>query len=112
MVLLSGDDEQKVGVLKGVDRHWFDVSNMDSFIDEGSGRLENDKTYTPAVVGWSIAAALGINVENVFSSLAISYPRPGANGHFQGNAEAALNSIVVKPDGYSVSRRNLTTNMY
>lgn len=99
MVLLSGNDEQKVGTLKGVDRHWFDVSNMDSFIIEGNGRLENNKVYTPAVVGLNIAAALGVDVENAFSSMTVSYPKPEANGTFQHNSEAALNSIIVKPDG-------------
>lgn len=99
MVLLSGNDEQKVGTLKGVDPHWFDVSHMDSFIIEGNGRLENSKAYTPAVVGLNIASALGLDVTNAFSSLTVSYPNPEANGRFLQNPEAALSSIIVKPDG-------------
>ncbi len=99
MVLLSGNDEQKVGTLKGVDRQWFDVTHMDSFIVEGKGQLDEDKNYTPAVVGLNIAAALGADVNNVFSFLRIYYPKPGAKSLSVQDPEASFNSIAVKPDG-------------
>jgi lipoprotein-releasing system permease protein len=98
MVLLSGNDEQKVGTLKGVDQHWFDVSNMDSFIIEGSGRLKQNKAYTPAVVGLNIAAALGVDVNNVFSAINVYYPKPGVRS-LSMQDESSLNSIILKPDG-------------
>ncbi len=97
MVLLSGNDEQKVGTLKGVDRQWFDVTHMDSFIVEGKGQLDEDKNYTPAVVGLNIAAALGADVNNVFSFLRIYYPKPGAKSLSVQDPEASFNSIAVKP---------------
>lgn len=99
MVLLSGQDEQKVGTLKGVDAQWFDVTHMDSFIVEGKGSLDEHKNYTPAVVGLNIAAALGADVDNVFSFLRIYYPKPGAKSLSVQDPEASFNSIAVKPDG-------------
>lgn len=99
MVLLSGGDEQKVGTLKGVDRQWFDVSNLDSFIIEGNGRLEHTKDYTPAVVGLNIAASLGVDVNNAFSFMRVYYPKPGTRSFSVQDPEASLNSITIKPDG-------------
>lgn len=97
MVLLNGRDEQKVATLKGVDETWFKVSNLDSFMETGKATWQNSEGYTPAIAGLGIAIALGINVNDDFSSLKIYYPRKGAG--VTEDPAAALNSIVVRPRG-------------
>jgi lipoprotein-releasing system permease protein len=98
MVLLNGNDEQKVATLKGVDNNWFKVSRLDSFmLDNRPAGWTGDEQYTPAILGLGVSSSLGIDVNNVFSGLKIYYPRQGvATPEY---AEAALNSITVKPEG-------------
>lgn len=97
MVLLSGNDEQKVGTLKGVDTSWFKVCNLDSFMIEGKAGWQAQGKYTPAIMGLGISMSLGMDINNVFSGLKIYYPRPGAG--ITEDPVAALNSILVKPQG-------------
>lgn len=97
MVLLNGNDEQKVGTVKGVDENWFKVCKLDSFMMEGTASWQGAKTYTPAITGLDISMALGIDIKNAFSGLKIYYPRKGAN--ISEDPVTALNSIVVKPEG-------------
>ncbi|MFA6060746.1 MAG: FtsX-like permease family protein [Taibaiella sp.] len=97
MVLLNGNDEQKVGTLKGVDENWFKVCELDSFMIEGTTGWKGNGAYTPAITGLDISMSLGIDIKNAFSGLKIYYPRKGAN--ISEDPVAALNSIVVKPEG-------------
>jgi lipoprotein-releasing system permease protein len=97
MVLLNGNDEQKVGTLKGVDENWFKVCKLDSFMIEGTTGWQGYGANTPAITGLDISMSLGIDVKNAFSGLKIYYPRKGAN--ISENPVTALNSIVVKPEG-------------
>lgn len=97
MVLLNGNDEQKVGTLKGVDENWFKVCELDSFMIEGTTGWRGNGAYTPAITGLDISMSLGIDIKNAFSGLKIYYPRKGAN--ISEDPVAALNSIVVKPEG-------------
>jgi lipoprotein-releasing system permease protein len=97
MVLLNGNDEQKVGTLKGVDENWFKVCKLDSFMIEGTASWQGHEAYTPAITGLDISMSLGIDIKNAFSGLKIYYPRKGAN--ISEDPVTALNSIVVKPEG-------------
>lgn len=97
MVLLAGDEEQKVAKLKGVDDAWFQVSHLDSFMTDGEASWKSNTGYTPAIMGLGVSIAMGIDVKNAFSGLKIYYPRHGAA--ITENPEEALNSIVVKPEG-------------
>ncbi len=96
-VLLSANEEQRFGTLKGVDGSWVRLSGVDSYIVEGNSTLQEQATgYIPAVIGVNIAAVLGINVQNPFSELSIYYPNPDASGVWN-HPGAALNSVLVKP---------------
>lgn len=97
MVLLTGEEEQRVGKLKGVDDSWFKVSHLDSFMTDGKASWPQRQDYTPAIMGLSVSIALGIDVNNAFSGLRIYYPKPGIPS--TEDPEAGLNSIVVKPQG-------------
>lgn len=97
MVLLSGNKEQKLATLKGVDQPWFQVSNLDSFIIEGTSRWQPQQQYTPVILGLTVAIALGIEVDNVFSGLTVFYPRESAS--LSQHPDAALNSMLLKPQG-------------
>lgn len=97
MVLLDGSEEQKVGTLKGVDENWFNVCGLDTFMKEGEARWQKQSQYTPAIVGFSLSLSLGVDIKNAFSGLKIYYPRKGAG--VTEDPVAALNSLVVKPQG-------------
>lgn len=97
MVLLAGNEEQRVAKLKGVDNAWFRVSALDSFMTDGEASWKDNQAYTPAIMGLGVSIALGIDVNNAFTGLKIYYPRQGAA--ITENPEEALNSIVVKPEG-------------
>ncbi|WP_118973325.1 FtsX-like permease family protein [Taibaiella koreensis] len=97
MVLLTGDEEQRVGKLKGVDDNWFKVSHLDSFMTDGEASWPQHGSYTPAIMGLGVSIALGIDVNNAFSGLHIYYPKQGIPA--SDDPEAGLNNIVVKPQG-------------
>jgi len=96
-VLLSANEEQRFGTLKGVDATWMQVSGLDSYIVGGNAVLEQQPDYIPAIIGANIAAVLGINVQNPFSALYLYYPNPSATSVSWSNAGKALNSALVKP---------------
>lgn len=97
MVLLNSSDEQRVATLKGVDNAWFRVSQLDSFMIDGKAAWPEDNSYTPAIMGLGVSIALGVDVNNIFTGLKIYYPKPGAG--ITEDPTAALNSIIVKPEG-------------
>ena len=96
-VLLSANEEQRFGTLKGVDATWMKISGLDSFIIEGNPLLERQADYIPAIIGVNMAAVLGINVLNPFSALYLYYPDPAATSAPWSNPGKALNSVLVKP---------------
>lgn len=90
-VLLTSNDEQQVATLKGIDAHYFQVNNVKPYIYEGRDSV-SEGTIPTAIIGMQIANRLGLDVNNAFSRLTLYYP----NANF---AQAALQSIQLKPDG-------------
>lgn len=98
LALLSGNDEQRLATLKGVDNNWFTVSGIDTFIEGSTTAWTQPGPLPPAISGLLISAALGIDNSNVFSRMELFYPQ-------QGNAavvdpRSALNSLILHPEGY------------
>lgn len=97
MVLLANEEEQRPAVLKGIEEQWFQVSQLEKYMLEGSAAWENNLPYPPVIVGLNIAAALRLSPRDAFGSLNIYYPRKQAN--FAQNPESALKKILAKPEG-------------
>src|ERR1700748_605472 len=78
IVLLTGNKEQKVATLKGVDEYWFKVCGLDTYMVDGKATFKTDNNYTPAIVGLGISMSLGVDINNDFSGLKVFYPKLGA----------------------------------
>ena len=67
-------NSQDFGTLKGVDTNYIKVSSVDSMVREGVFRLEQeDRSY--AVLGLGMRNKLNVNVDDVFSPLAVYMPK-------------------------------------
>lgn len=97
LVLLNSSEEQKIATLKGVDEAWFRVSDLDSFMESGKASWAGNRGYTPVITGLGIAMALGVDLNNDFSSLTVYYPRKDAG--ISDDPATAMNAITVKPRG-------------
>jgi lipoprotein-releasing system permease protein len=97
-VLVNTEEGQTIPVtLKGVDRNYFRVNQVQSYINKGSDSVMSVPVPT-TIIGQHIAATLGIDVDNVFARMMVYYPN--------GEAEAgsldptnAFQSMILKPDG-------------
>jgi len=97
IVLLTGNKEQKVATLKGVDDAWFAICGLNNYMVDGKADWNTTNTYTPSIVGLGISMSLGIDINNDFSGLKIFYPKLGAA--ITEDPASALNDIIVKPKG-------------
>ncbi|MBE2207125.1 MAG: ABC transporter permease [Saprospiraceae bacterium] len=67
-------NSQDFGTLKGVDADYTKVSSVDSMVREGIFRLQQeDRSY--AVLGLGMRNKLNVNVDDVFSPLAVYMPK-------------------------------------
>lgn len=98
LVLISGHEEQKLATLKGVDKNWFAVSGIDSFIVGTVAGWEEPDRLPPAISGLAISAAIGMDADNVFSRISLFYPQ--ASNINPASPQSGLNSLLLKPDGY------------
>lgn len=96
-VLLTSDNEQQIGILKGVDKHYFKVNDVAPYIYEGRDSITGDNEPA-AIIGMHIANRLGLDVNNVFSRLVIYYPDASMQNPAL-NPQSALQSLQLKPDG-------------
>lgn len=97
-VLVNSEEGETIPViLKGIDTAYFTVNHVRPYIRQGSDSLMVRPVAT-AIVGQSIAGTLGIDVNNVFSRIAVYYPNTSAQG-LSLDAATAFESLVLKPDG-------------
>ena len=67
-------DKRGIGVLKGVDKNYEDVTNIDSTIREGTYRF-NKGEKQEAVLGLGMWNKLGVNIDDIFSPLQVIIPK-------------------------------------
>jgi lipoprotein-releasing system permease protein len=96
-VLLTSNEQQYIAVLKGIDRRYLDVNNIRPYIYEGKDTVSLTPQPT-ALVGLRIAAQLGLDVNNVFSSLSVYYPNTAVKNPAL-NPQSAFQSLLLKPAG-------------
>jgi lipoprotein-releasing system permease protein len=75
-------DNQDFGTLKGVDTNYQRVSRVDSMVREGSYQLSAEDRYY-AVLGLGMRNKLNVNVDDVFSTMAVYMPKRGQVGGFE-----------------------------
>lgn len=98
-VLINTDEGETIPVvLKGVDKQYFAVNDVKSYINDGADTLFQSAEVTTALVGQHIAATLGIDVKNVFSRIMVYYPNGAATAPGLSPEDAFL-SVSLKPDG-------------
>lgn len=111
IVLFQYDEVQEVGIIKGVDQSFNQVTSIDSTIRKGAFILEaNDANY--AVAGVGIANKLGINLDDGYTPIVAYIPRLQSSNPFA----KKYNSQVMYPAGtFSVQTEqdyeNIITNL-
>lgn len=97
MILIFKEDVQKVAMLKGVEKEWFDITKFDTFIVDGVKRFdENSIQNNQAIIGVNIANEVGININDPFTFTELYYPREFLETI---SLEQSLNSIQISADG-------------
>ncbi len=79
--LFAYGDVQDIGVLKGVDLTYTQVSHVDSFMLEGQWVLKDEAT-SHAMIGAGMASKLGINSRDMVESLVVYMPNRKRIGPF------------------------------
>lgn len=97
MVLLMGEEEQKIAQLKAVSNNWFDINNISPFITEGNTDFTKNYKIPPVVIGNRIANLLGVSTDNIFSTITIFHPK--VSEHVITNPLNAYNDLAVQPIG-------------
>ena len=74
VALFDYKDNQYLGVIKGVDSVYVEVSNIDSTIREGRYRFE-DGIRPLGVLGLGMRNKLGVNIDDLFTPVSIYMPK-------------------------------------
>ncbi|HTO16234.1 MAG TPA: FtsX-like permease family protein [Edaphocola sp.] len=96
MALLEGRDHQKVIRLKGVDNQWFQVNEMEKFVNTGPASWPSQYQEVPSNIGVGIVSEMGIEPANPFQKIQLYYPRGDAS--ISGlDIATALSGLTVAP---------------
>ncbi len=74
VALFDYKDNQYLGIVKGVDTYYREVSNIDSTLREGSYTF-TEGTKNLAVVGLGIRSKLGINIDDQLAPISVYMPK-------------------------------------
>lgn len=88
--------EQKIAWVKGIDRKYLEVNNITESIT-GDVTVSAEVPYT-AIAGFRILNELGVDINNVFSTVEMWYGNPD-NTNFIANPEEAYRKLKVHPSG-------------
>lgn len=92
---------QKVVVVKGIENNYFEVNDVGKYMQEGEAKVSAGKPHT-AVLGFHIANALGVDVNNVFSYMQLYYINPAVKNP-EADPANAFNSLRLHPSGYFIT---------
>lgn len=111
IVLFQYDEVQEVGIIKGVDQYFNEVTSIDSTIRQGAFVLQSNETDY-GVAGVGIANKLRINIDEGFTPIVAYIPRLQNASPFSNK----YNSLVMYPSGtFSVQteqdNENILTNL-
>ncbi|MFT5723329.1 MAG: lipoprotein-releasing system permease protein [Bacteroidia bacterium] len=99
-VVVRYGDAQEIAKIKGVDKTFKSVTNVDTFVVYGDYKLGGGESQY-AVFGGSIASSLNLNLESIQTKATLFVPKKGvAYNHL--NPEASLNMQYVIPAGVVV----------
>lgn len=87
-------DKQDVGILKGVDPQFHQITGIDRAVREGIYQFKEGNRDL-AVLGLGMRNKLGVNVDDLFSGIGIYLPKRGKVGPF----EPQFRNQVVYPAG-------------
>ncbi|MEY2905203.1 MAG: hypothetical protein RJA52_1219 [Bacteroidota bacterium] len=87
-------DKQDVGILKGVDSQFHQITGIDQAVREGFYEFSQG-SRDMAVLGLGMRNKLGVNVDDLFSGIGIYLPKRGKVGPF----EPQFRTRVVYPAG-------------
>ena len=98
---------QNVGVLKGVDAYFHQVTSIDSMLFEGEYLLEKDQ-YNFAILGRGMRNKLGVSIDDNFNDLKVYMAKRKMSGHFLSHFESNMPYRAV----FSPFSQITTKNMY
>jgi len=98
MVMFAGEEQQKIGAIKGVENSWFEINSLPKYMLDGAPMFQEGSAIPPAIVGLRVANALKVEAGNVFATFNIYYPKPGGN-YSSIQPSEAFNNITVQPTG-------------
>jgi len=94
--LLKYREKQVIATIKGVDENYAETGDVKNNIVEGEMLLQKkEKNY--AVIGGGIGYTLGMNLDDVFSSLNIYVPKRGRDVML--TPEDAFTNLLIQPSG-------------
>lgn len=96
-VLLTGNDETKVAMLKGIDQNYLNVNEVKPYVIEGTDSVSLSPAPT-ALMGLQLANEMGLDINNAFSTLVLHYPN-AKSSNLALNPTSAFQTLQLKPDG-------------
>ena len=97
VLLKSYSGEHFVATIKGVDGEYFKVNNVADYLTDGTCNVIDTPEKT-AIVGSQLLLQLGLDVNNVFSSLEVYYPN-SKSSNITLSPQNAFRKLRLRPDG-------------
>ncbi len=108
--LISYNNLSLIGVIKGIEKQYIKINNIDTCIIEGRFALHNNE-QSFAVVGREVGYALNVNINDVFKPISIHIPRRTSN--ISDNPTEIFNIENILPIGiYSTGHENDAKQIY